>query len=134
MRDELLDQAWADRRAFVYEPEPLEDSMARRRRWPPSPARVPLSCWITTTTMDTTEVLAAVLEADLDDAAFFSIYDPEAVAAMAAAGVGSDVTVNLGGKLQMPALAQQSRPLSVTGRVRLLSEGRFPATVACPGD
>ncbi len=30
----------------------------------------------------------------------------------------------------MPALAHQSRPLRVTGQVRLLADGLFPATVA----
>jgi len=30
----------------------------------------------------------------------------------------------------MPALAQQSKPLEVTGRVKLLADGKFPATVA----
>jgi microcystin degradation protein MlrC len=30
----------------------------------------------------------------------------------------------------MPALRQQSRPLDVTGRVKLISDGDFPATVA----
>jgi len=136
MRDELLDQAWADRRAFVYEPESLEDSMARAQALAAEPGEGPvvmLDHYDNTAsggTMDTTEVLAAVLEAGLEDAAFFAIYDPDAAAAMAAAGVGSDVSLTLGGKLHMPALAQQSRPLSVTGRVRLLSEGRFPATVA----
>lgn len=136
MRDELLDHAWAERSAFVYEPEPLEDSMARAQTLAAEPGAGPvvmLDHYDNTAsggTMDTTEVLAAVLAAGLDDAAFFAIYDPEAVAAMTAAGVGNDVTVSLGGKLHMPALAQQSRPLQVTGRVRLLSEGRFPATVA----
>jgi len=136
MRDELLDQAWANRLAFVYEPEALEDSMARAQALAAAPGEGPvvmLDHYDNTAsggTMDTTEVLAAVIEAGLDDAAFFAIYDPDAVAAMAAAGVGRDVTLTLGGKLNMPALAEQSRPLSVTGRVRLLAEGRFPATVA----
>ncbi len=30
----------------------------------------------------------------------------------------------------MPALEEQSKPLDLTGRVKLLSDGRFPATVA----
>jgi microcystin degradation protein MlrC len=43
--------------------------------------------------------------------------------------VGAEITVSLGGKLPMPALAEQSSPLTLTGRVKLLSEGRFRATV-----
>lgn len=136
LRDELLDQAWSHRADFVYRVEPLPESMARAQQLAASPGEGPvvlLDHYDNTAsggTMDTTEVLAAVLEAGLDDAAFFAIYDPAAVERMIAAGPGGTVTVSLGGKLPMPALAQQSRPIEVTGRVRLLSDGLFPATVA----
>ncbi len=136
-RDELLDSAWSERQAFVYQVEPLSESLARARTLAEAedtagPVLL-LDHYDNTAsggTMDTTEVLAEVLAAGLDDVAVFGIYDPDAVAEMAAAGVGEQVTVSLGGKLPMPALAEQSRPLTVTGRVRLISEGRFPATVA----
>jgi microcystin degradation protein MlrC len=136
MRDELLDSAWSNREAFVYQVEPLEDSLARAEELADGPGEGPvvlLDHYDNTAsggTMDTTEVLAAMLHAGLDDAAYFAIYDPAAVAAMVSAGVGNEITVSLGGKLHMPALRQQSRPIEVTGRVRLISEGRFPATVA----
>jgi microcystin degradation protein MlrC len=136
-RDELLDSAWSERQAFVYQVEPLAESLVRARTLAEDEATsgpvLLLDHYDNTAsggTMDTTEVLAEVLAAGLDDVAVFGIYDPDAVAEMAAAGVGADVTVSLGGKLAMPALPEQSRPLTVTGRVRLLSEGRFPATVA----
>ncbi len=132
----LLDQAWDDRHDFVYALEPLETSMARACELAQSPGDGPvllLDHYDNTAsggTMDTTDVLAAVLEAGLDDVAMFGIYDPEAVGMMQAAGIGAEVTLELGGKLPMPALSRESRPLRVTGRVKLLSEGRFPATVA----
>jgi microcystin degradation protein MlrC len=136
LRDELLERAWSDREAFVYRVEPLAESLARAQSLAAAPGEGPvvlLDHYDNTAsggTMDTTEVLAAVLDAGLDDAAFFAIYDPESVAAMAGAGVGAEVTLSLGGKLPMPALRVQSRPIVVTGRVRTLSEGTFPATVA----
>jgi microcystin degradation protein MlrC len=80
--------------------------------------------------MDTTEVLAEILRQGLDDVAVFGIFDPATVQQMVAAGVGSTVTVSLGGKLPMPAIPRQSMPLTVSGRVKLVSDGRFPATVA----
>lgn len=136
-RDELLDSAWSARQAFVYQVEPLGESLERARTLAADDSTdgpvLLLDHYDNTAsggTMDTTEVLAEVLTAELDDVAVFGIYDPDAVAEMEAAGVGAEVTVALGGKLPMPALAEQSRPLTVTGRVRLLSEGRFPATVA----
>jgi microcystin degradation protein MlrC len=136
LRDELLDAAWNDRQSFVYQIEPLETSVAEARsladQQPGGPVLL-LDHYDNTAsggTMDTTEVLAEILRQELQDVAVFGFYDPQAVAEMEAAGVGSEVTVSLGGKLPMPALSAQSQPLELTGRVILLSEGRFPASVA----
>ena len=76
-------------------------------------------------TMDTTAVLAAIVEARLEDVAAFAIHDPRAVTRMIAAGIGAEVTLPLGGKLDMPAIGRVGEPLEVTGRVRLISEGRY---------
>ena len=134
--DELLDQAWQDRHRFVYEIEPLEASMQRGREAADTPGTGPvvmLDHYDNTAsggTMDTTEVLAAILHAGLEDVAVFGFYDPDVVAQMVEAGVGATVTVELGGKLPMPALEQQSTPLTLTGEVKLLSNGKFKAQVA----
>jgi len=136
LRDELLDQAWAGREEFVYRIEPLEKSMHRAAEIAASEGEGPvviLDHYDNTAsggTMDTTEVLAAVLEAELADVAVFGFYDPDCVAQMFAAGIGAEVTLDLGGKLPMPQLAVQSKPLQITGHVKLLSDGKFPATVA----
>ncbi len=50
-----------------------------------------------------------------------SLYDPEAVAACAAAGVGETVTLAVGGKTD----DRHGEPVTVTGRVRVLADGRF---------
>ncbi len=136
--NELLDQAWQDREHFVYQVEPLADSMARAKNaaehqgdGASGPVLI-LDHYDNTAsggTMDTTEVLAAVLAADLHDVAVFGFYDPDVVTHMMAAGIGAEVTVQLGGKLDMPALQQQSQPLTLTGEVKLLSNGRFKARV-----
>lgn len=134
-RDELLDAAWDARADFVYEVEPLDQSVSRATDLAHEAGDGPvilLDHYDNTAsggTMDTTEVLAEILRQNLDDVAVFGFYDPAAVDAMMAAGIGSTVTVSLGAKLPMPALAQQSEPLTLTGQVKLLSDGRFPATV-----
>jgi microcystin degradation protein MlrC len=135
-RDELLDRAWEVRESFVYHVEPLAGSVARAKALgtqdPDGPV-VLLDHYDNTAsggTMDTTEVLAEILRQGLDDVAVFGIFDPEAVQRMVTAGVGNEITVSLGGKLPMPALQQQSSPIEVTGRVKLISDGKFPATVA----
>jgi microcystin degradation protein MlrC len=131
--DELLEMAWAERKAFVYEIEPLAASMARARALadakPPGSGPVVLldhsdNC-ASGGTMDTMTVLGAILDADLEDVAAFAIFDPQAVQQMIEAGVGAEVTLWLGGKLDMPAIDLPGAPRRVTGRVRLLSDGRF---------
>ena len=134
--DGLLDFAWAEREKFVYHVTPLAESMAAAQAAAEAPGDGPviiLDHYDNTAsggTMDTTEVLRAVLDAGLEDVAVFGFYDPEVVQQMIAAGVGSEVTVHLGGKLPMPALAEQSAPITLTGEVKLLSNGKFKARVA----
>ena len=137
IRDELLDAAWSSRSEFVYRPARLAESVAEARRLAQeAPGRGPvilLDHYDNTAsggTMDTTDVLAEILRQGLEDVAVFGIYDPAAVQAMAAAGVGAEVTLALGGKLAMPSIPRRSAPLTVSGRVRLLADGEFPATVA----
>lgn len=133
--EELLDAAWQARGAFVYPLEALGDSMARARAiaddptTPPGPV-VLLDHYDNSAsggTMDTTDVLAEILRQGLEDVAVFAIFDPEAVAAMVAAGVGNEVTLALGGKTPMRSLPVQSAPLTVTGRVKAIVDGRFEA-------
>ena len=64
-----------------------------------------------------------MLDAGLERVAVFGFFDPDVVEQMAAAGVGASVTVELGGKLPMPALTEQSRPVTLTGEVKLISNG-----------
>jgi microcystin degradation protein MlrC len=132
LRDELLDRAWADREDFVYRLEPLDRSLARAKSLePPKPGEGPIvlldhydNC-ASGGTMDTTAVLAAILREGLENVAAFAIYDPEAVQQAIAAGIGNEVALAIGGKIAMPAIPGESRPLAVTGTVKTISNGRF---------
>ena len=132
-RDELLALAWESRQAFVYQIEPLATSMARAKALadakPAGSGPVVLldhsdNC-ASGGTMDTMTVLGAMLDAGLDGAAAFAIFDPAAVQQMIAAGVGSDITLNLGGKLDMPSNKLKGQPRSVTGRIKLVCDGQY---------
>lgn len=131
LRDELLDSAWKEREAFVYRPEPLAVSVARAKATPPDAKKGPIILLdhydnaASGGTMDTTAVLAEILRQELEDVAAFAIFDPEAVQQAVAAGIGQTVTLSLGGKLPMPSLPVESRPLEVTGRIKTISEGRY---------
>ncbi len=132
LRDELLDRAWVEREAFVYRIEPLRSSVARAKAMPPrQPGDGPIvlldhydNC-ASGGTMDTTVVLAEILRQGLDDVAAFAIYDPAAVQQAIAAGIGAEVSLSIGGKIAMPAIPAPSPPLTVTGRVKTISNGRY---------
>jgi microcystin degradation protein MlrC len=126
-RDELLDFAWAEREAFVYQIEPLEESLARAKAATEGPVIV-LDHYDNAAsggTMDTMTVLGGVLDAGLEDVAAFAIHDPGAVQEMIAAGIGAKVSVNLGGKIDMPSIGRKGEPRLVNGTVKLISNGQF---------
>src|SRR5579872_1947202 len=132
LRDELLDRAWVEREAFVYQIEPLDKALARAKAMPvPAAGEGPIilldhydNC-ASGGTMDTTVVLAAILREGLENVAAFAIYDPEAVEQAIAAGIGAEVTLSVGGKMAMPQIPGRSPPLGITGTVKTISNGRF---------
>jgi microcystin degradation protein MlrC len=131
--DELLEMAWAKRADFVYRIEPLPESMARAKaladandaKTGPIVLLDHSDNCASGGTMDTMTALGAMLDAGLTDAAAFAIFDPAAVQTMIRAGVGATVTLPLGGKLDMPSIGLQGQPRTVTGRVRLISDGVY---------
>src|SRR5581483_2205645 len=125
--DELLEMAWQSREAFVYRPEPLAASIQKAQALQARPV-VLLDHYDNCAsggTMDTMTVLAAILEARLEEAAAFAVCDPAAVKRMSEAGTGASVTLELGGKSDMPSVGLKAQPLQVSGKVQRLVEGRF---------
>lgn len=74
-------------------------------------------------TTDVTAVLESLLRQEAKDAVVASIWDAEAVRQCVVAGVGSTVSLLLGGKLD----THHGKPLAVTGRVRMISDGGYYA-------
>lgn len=72
---------------------------------------------------DSNVILRALLESGYRRRVLLPIVDAPAVAAAMAAGVGATLTVALGGTLD----PDRFTPLRVEGKVRLLSDGRFPS-------
>ncbi len=70
---------------------------------------------------DGTVMLEALIEAEAPRATVAIIADPEAVAEAIAAGVGSQVTLQVGGKTDN----RHGRPLDLTGYVKLISDGNY---------
>ena len=72
-------------------------------------------------TGDSTYLLEALLHQRVEAPTYLPIVDPEAVAAAVAAGVGAEIALPVGGKLNR----RFSRPVMVRGRVRTLFDGRY---------
>ncbi|WP_049986554.1 M81 family metallopeptidase [Halobellus rufus] len=69
---------------------------------------------------DGTVLLEALLDADVEGVAVAAIYDPAAVDAAVEAGVGSSITVELGGHVE-----DNGDPITVDAYVRSLSDGTY---------
>ena len=125
--NELLDMAWDQRKAFVYEIEPLQTSLQRASGLGDGPI-VLLDHYDNAAsggTMDTMTVLEQILKAGLENVAAFAVYDPAAVQQMSEAGIGANVTVSLGGKFDMPSVNQTGQPCEISGVVRNITNGQF---------
>lgn len=134
LRDALLQRAWEARHAFVYESTPLAETVAHAKALGEShqpgktgPIVMLDHCDNVASggTMDTTAVLAEALKQGLQDALFFAIHDPDSVQQAIAAGVGNDVTLQLGGKSAMPSIGAPATPLQITARVRRITDGEY---------
>ncbi len=125
--DAILDRAWEDRHGFVYRSEPAAQAVARAARLGEGPVLMLDHCDNCGSggTQDVMVVLGEILRQGLEDVAAFAIHDPQAVEAMMEAGIGAEVTLDLGGKLDMPAIGRVGEPLRLSGRVKLLSDGRY---------
>ena len=125
--DRLLDAAWARKADFIYRHEPLEQAVARAKTLTEGPVVLLDHADNVGSggTSDSMTVIAELLRQGLDDVAVGAVWDPAAVTQMMAAGVGATVTLDLGGKTDMPSIHARGKPLRLTGTVRRLSDGQW---------
>lgn len=128
--DELMDLAWERRADFVFPIEPMEESIARAKTLEGGPVILVDHGDNTGAggNQDVMAVLAEVIEQGLEDVAVGPVCDPDSVARMVEAGVGSEIQLALGGKTDMPAMKLEGRPLAIRGTVRRITDGRFTLT------
>jgi microcystin degradation protein MlrC len=123
LADELAAAAWAMRRDFLHTALPVRAAVARALALDGRP--VVLADIADNTgggaAGDTTEILRELLRVGARPATVACLWDPGAARACAEAGAGATVTLPVGGKVD-PA---HGAPVTVTGRVRTLSDGRF---------
>ncbi len=130
LRDELLDMAWDRRADFVYEVEPMAESIARAKTLSGNPivlADHGDNCGAGGIT-DIMAVLEETLKQGLEDMCAGPFCDPEAVQQMVQAGEGAEISLNIGGKVDMPALNLPGAPMRLEGRVKKITDGTFTIT------
>ena len=133
--EEMLAIAREQKRAYAYERTNLAESVARARRLgnanPVTGDKGPVllidhcdNCG-SGGTQDVMTVVEEILKQGLDDVAIAPIRDPDAVQMMIEAGVGNNVTLQLGGKTDMPSIHLAGRPLGISGKVKTITDGEI---------
>lgn len=132
LRDNLLEMAWEYRADFVFEVEPMANSIARAKTLEGGPIVLVDhgDNVFSGGTQDVMETVSVALSQGLTNMVVGPIWDPESVAQMMEAGVGMCVTLQLGGRTDMPALGLRGKPLEIQGKVRRITDGRYKVT--CP--
>ncbi|WHZ13130.1 MAG: hypothetical protein OJF60_003571 [Burkholderiaceae bacterium] len=131
--DELSQWIWERRADFVYHSEPLEESLRRARSLAEGATRPVLlldhgdNC-MSGGTCDTMDVLQAALAQGLSGIAVGPLCDPQAVARLVDAGVGSQVEVALGNKVPLDRIGLHKQPVTLHGTVRGVSDGSYTVT------
>jgi microcystin degradation protein MlrC len=71
------------------------------------------------------DVLGEALAQALDDIIAGPICDPDAAAAMMAAGVGARIELGIGNRVAMPRIGVSKDPFRLSGVVRVLGDGEY---------
>ena len=121
--DELARMAWERRAQYLVRKTPIAEAVRQALAGADRPFVFADSSDSVTGGAygDGNILLRTLLESSYGDTALLTLTDPEAAAACHTAGVGSKVTVAVGGKLA-PAFY---RPVTVTGRVRKVTDGKY---------
>lgn len=126
-RDKLQQLLWDSREEFVYRHRPISDAIEEARAIDDGPTILLDHADNVGSggTADVMTVIDAVLKAGLEDVAVGAVYDPGAVKHLQEAGIGATVTIDLGGKTDMPSIGLKGRPLTLTGTVKVLTDGQW---------
>ncbi len=126
-RNSLLEMIWQARDQHLYRHRPLAEAVAEAKALEDGPILLLDHADNVGSggTQDVMGVLGEVIRQGLEGVAVGAIWDPTAVRSMAEAGIGATVTLQLGGRTDMPSIGLRGRPLAVTGKVKTLSDGEW---------
>jgi microcystin degradation protein MlrC len=128
--DRMLNLAWERRADFLYEGAPLASQIAHARTLREGPV-ILVDHGDNTASGGTQDVMSVVAEAmrqGLSDVVAGPICDPTAVARIVSAGTAASVSLDLGGRIDMPQLHLKGTPLPITAKVARITDGEFVVT------
>lgn len=128
--EELCNLAWERRKDFIFPIEPLAESICHAKQLGEGPIILVDhgdNCGAGGPTDDMT-ILREVMRQGLKDVVAGPFWDPAAVKQLIRAGVGAKVTLDIGGKTDIPALGIKGEPLNVRARVVKITDGKFTVT------
>ena len=121
--DELAEMCWQRRQQYLVRKTPIREAVEKSLAGEGRP-------WVLADSSDSVSggghgdgnaLLRELVAMGYADTALLTLTDPEAAAACFAAGVGGEVTLPLGGKLN-PRFFQ---PVTASGRVKTLTDGKY---------
>ncbi|HZQ09834.1 MAG TPA: M81 family metallopeptidase [Anaerolineae bacterium] len=126
LAQELAELAWSLRQEFFPKKFPTAEAISRALEIEGGPIVIADGSDSVNSGApgDSTWLLKELVSRKLGGTALITVVDPEAVAQALAAGIGREVTVNVGGKRDRVF----STPIQVTGRVIRASDGKFTIT------
>ena len=121
--DSIARRLWDNKKAFEANLTPVAEALAAAMRIEGGPVVLAESSDSTGSGSpgDSTGVLKHLVRAPLAEPAAIFLVDPASVAAAIKAGIGSTVTLKVGGAFDR----KHSKPVRVTGTVKLISDGRW---------
>lgn len=124
---EIANDAWINREDMIWSSEPLSVSLERAKSLKQGPVLLidhADNC-ASGGTQDVMMVLREAIDRGISSIAVGPIRDPQAVAEMIKAGVGQRITLEIGGKFDMPAIQRKGQPLKLTGIVKAITDGEY---------
>jgi len=128
--NQLCDLSWQRRADFIFDPEDLKASVEKAKRLTDFPVVIADHGDNSGAggSADDLTVLDEILEQNLGNIAAGPVWDPKAVAQMIEAGEGASITLQVGGKTDVPEINQVGHSITITGRVSRITDGRFTIT------
>jgi microcystin degradation protein MlrC len=127
--EEIKQACWAKRHAFLTDMVSVEDAVGEAIAADETPVVLGdlADSGGAGTPGDGTAILAELIKQKAKGAVIGNIADPAAVREAVEAGIGKDVTLTVGGKVDR----FHGEPVTISGRVRVIHDGVFAASTMC---